>query len=355
MPILIGIIILFFVYGISVTFNLPITQAIFRSFWGFFLVILAIIFQKELRRFFEMLGVLGIKRKISGSLPDQELKILTQTVKNFSEKKIGALIVLPGNENVERHLDGGFLLNGKISEPLLMSIFDTSSPGHDGAVIVEKSQVKKFGVHLPLAENIEAVKRFGTRHRAALGLSEATDSLSIVVSEERGAISLAYNKQLIPIDSFEELEKRLRRFFEEKFPKKDFNIYQAWLKQNLSSLATAFVIAWVVWFLFSAQTSTIQRNFAIPIEFKNTPNNYMAQEYSPEEVVATISGNESDFNLFNPDQLKATVDLSNTKLGWRRILITSNEINIPLNLSIVKLDPDSIELQIIKELPGAKP
>lgn len=348
MPILIGIVVLALIYMLSLALNLPLTQTVFQSFFGFFLIILAIVFQRELRRFFEYIGILGIKRKILPP-PDQTLKTILSAAKYFTEHKIGALIVFPGKENLERHFEGGHTLNGKISEALLISIFDASSPGHDGAVIIENDKIRKFAVHLPMAENIEAVKKFGTRHRAALGLAEVSDAFCIVISEEKGTISIAANKQLITLKNFESLEKYLHRFLEEKFPKRTSDSYKKWLKKNGHVFAISLISAFIIWLIFSSQVSLAQRKFVLPIEFKNLPPNYAIEAYYPEEVVATLSGRDTDLSLIDPKNLKISIDASKIKPGWHNILINQSEISRPPNISTVKIDPESISIQITQQ------
>lgn len=244
-PIIMGIFAMILVYGMALFFNLTLTQIIFKYFFGAFLIVMLIVFQKELRRFFEMIGILGIRRKFLATSEDA-LKIILRVVWSFAQVNTGALIVFSGKTPIERYVDGGFFLNGKISEPILLSIFDKNSPGHDGAAIVEGDKIKRFGVHLPLAEKIESVKKFGTRHRAALGLSEKTDALCLVVSEERGAVSLAHNGKLKTILSSEELEKETRKFFEKITPKQKFDL-KIWLKKNILPIILSLGIAVIFW------------------------------------------------------------------------------------------------------------
>jgi uncharacterized protein (TIGR00159 family) len=245
MPIILGIFAMILVYGMALFFNLPLTQIIFKYFFGAFLIVMLIVFQKELRRFFEMIGVLGIRRRFLVSSEDA-LKTILRTVWSFAQARTGALIVFSGKTPIERYIDGGFFLNGKISEPILLSIFDKHSPGHDGAVIIEENRIKRFGVHLPLAEKIESVKKFGTRHRAALGISEKTDAFCLVVSEERGDVSLAHNGKIKMISSSEELEKETRKFFEKINPKQKFDL-KIWLKKNILPIILSLGIAVVFW------------------------------------------------------------------------------------------------------------
>ncbi len=348
LPIIVGVLLLSALYGISTVLKLPLTLTVFQSFFSMFLVILAIVFQRELRRFFELVGVLGIRRKLTPAT-DPTIHIIAEMTKKFAESRTGALIVFPGRENVDRHLEGGVVLNGKVSEALLLSLFDESTPGHDGAIVVDGEKIRKFAVHLPLAENIEAVKKFGTRHRAALGLSEVSDALTLVVSEERGIISIARNKHLTPLKANEDLEQTLRNFYEEKFPKRKISSYGLWLRQNMTTLLTSFGIAFVVWAFFTAQTSLTQRKYVVPIEFKDIPKNYVISESAPQEIVVTLSGRDTDFDLLKPTQLKASFDFAGMKPGWHRIIVDKSAISRPSNFDIASVDPDSIQVQIVKQ------
>lgn len=250
LPVLIGVITLAALYGVAFFLNLSLTKMILKSFFGMFLIILAIIFQRELRRFFEFIGVLGMKKKIFVPAEDT-IKMIAKTALLFAKEKTGAIIVFPGRELIDRHLEGGVLLNGKISRQLLLSLFDKTSPGHDGALIVEGDRVKKFAVHLPLSENIELTKRYGTRHRAAVGLSERTDSLSLVVSEEKGTILIVRNGEMKTVSSTEDIEKRLLSFFSEKFPGKKLHNYKIFLRKNIIPLTISFGLAMIFWLIFN--------------------------------------------------------------------------------------------------------
>lgn len=179
-----GFITLFLIYLASAFFKLKLTLLIFQFFLSFFVIIFVVIFQKELRRFLEGFSFSYLQSFfVTKKRPDHERVVgaIKRSVEHFVEKRYGALIVLPGNQPLERFLEGGFVLDGKVSVPLLVSIFDPSSPGHDGAVVIEQDKVRKFSVHLPLAENITAIKEKCTRHRAGLGLAERCDAMVIIV------------------------------------------------------------------------------------------------------------------------------------------------------------------------------
>ncbi|MEI6296173.1 MAG: diadenylate cyclase [bacterium] len=201
-------------YILAVFLNLKLTTSLFQSFVSFFIIILVVIFQKEIRRFFEnfSLSFIYSETKENISINSNSIDVIVNVVSQLAKKKTGALIVLPGTQNLERVLDGGIPLNGKISEALLISIFNPKTPGHDGAVLIEGDVVSRFGAHLPLADNYKKYPNIGTRHRAGLGLSERTDALTIVVSEERGTITIARNNELSIVSGKEKLKEEICNF-----------------------------------------------------------------------------------------------------------------------------------------------
>ena len=345
MPMFIGVIFLGIVYLISIFLKLQLTQSVFNSLLSALLIILAVVFQKELRRFFEFIGLMGLKRKLFAPA-ESTVKTISQAIHFLAERRIGALLVFPGHENIYRHLEGGVLLHGRLSLPLLLSIFDPSSPGHDGAAIIENDNIRKFAVHLPMADNIEAVKKFGTRHRAALGLAERTDAFTVIVSEEKGTISVAYNKQLTTLASEAELEMKLRRFFEQTFPKEKISSYRRWLKRNFLGIVSSLAISFVLWLVFTFQMSVVQKTMAIPIEFKSLGNEYIVDSYTPNELSVIFSGLDRDFNVVDEQNLKALIDLTNLQPGWHKVDIKNNFINYPSTFSLIKIDPSSIKVHI---------
>lgn len=343
-PIIIGVFSMLLVYALAIGLNLPLTQMVFKYFFGGFLVILIVIFQRELRRFFEMLGILGLRRKFFSHYEDV-LEIITNSVWQMASVKTGALLVFPGKELIDRHLQGGFYLNGQISEPLLLSIFDKYSSGHDGAVIIEGDKIKKFAVHLPLTEKVEALKKYGTRHRSAVGLSEMTDALCLVVSEERGTVSVAHNRKLEVVANNKELEKRLRDFFESTTPQRKKHPLKL-IKNNILPVLASLSIAFVFWGMFAEKDINVQKSFIVPVEFQNLPGGYVAEELSTQEVILTLTGDNRDFSLFEPKMLKVSLDVSNLTLGTHKMLINKEFIGKLSGFSVVSIDPRDITFKL---------
>lgn len=158
---------------------------------------LLIVFQPELRRGLEYIGRSRFFTKsfleIQGENLSETVDEIVEAVASLARQKIGALIVLERETGLNEVVETGTKVNGKVSSDLLINIFIPNTPLHDGAVIIKEDTIKGAACFLPLTENSNMSKELGTRHRAALGISERSDSLSIIVSEETGTISIAEN------------------------------------------------------------------------------------------------------------------------------------------------------------------
>ena len=167
------------------------------------LIALIVVFQPELRRALEQLGHGSILNLFRNSIFSDNYGFDSQTVKemveatyDLAEVKTGALIVIEKNVPLEDYINTGIKVDAILTSQLLINIFEHNTPLHDGAVIVRGNRVAAATCYLPLSANPNINKAFGTRHRAAVGISEATDSLTIVVSEETGRVSLAEGGEL---------------------------------------------------------------------------------------------------------------------------------------------------------------
>ncbi|EPR28695.1 putative membrane spanning protein [Geobacillus sp. WSUCF1] len=177
--------------------------------WGFLAII--IIFQPELRRALEQLGRGRLFTRNTVNEEEERMRMVEAIVKAteyMAKRRIGALISIERETGMNDYVETGIMLNAHVSPELLINIFIPNTPLHDGAVIIQKNQIAAAACYLPLSESPFISKELGTRHRAALGISEVTDSVTVVVSEETGAVSLTKNGELyrdLTIDEFREL------------------------------------------------------------------------------------------------------------------------------------------------------
>ncbi len=191
MDLAIGTLVFLIVFTMAGWLDFPVLRTIMRYFVNTAVIGVLIIFQPELRL---ALAKMSMKGKKYGKLSefDRFLEGLCNSVYRMSERRIGAIIVLENQDSLDEYASKAILLNAQFSSELIESIFVVSSPLHDGAVIVRGTTVIAAGVILPLADDTSQITRsMGTRHRAALGVSQHTDALCIVVSEETGKVSIA--------------------------------------------------------------------------------------------------------------------------------------------------------------------
>lgn len=170
---------------------------------------MAIIFQPELRRIFTRLGQ-GDWLRLHPRARTRHLEAVLNAAEVLAAKRCGALIVFSRNIGLNTIVETGTRLNAELSSGLLLSLFAPNTPLHDGAVIIHEDRVLAAGCFLPLSEQPDIRRDYGSRHRAALGLAEETDALILVVSEESGSLSLAYDANMLYDLSLEEMGRRLK-------------------------------------------------------------------------------------------------------------------------------------------------
>jgi diadenylate cyclase len=187
---LLGLFIIGVFYVISRWFSLVTLNWILSNFLGSVILVIVVLFQEDLRRGLIKVGLIP---GFGGGLPsdiDLSIREISRAVAELSQKKIGALIVIRRDVGLEEYLEHSLKLDALVSRELFVSIFAKSSPLHDGAVIVEGNRILAAGAVLPLTFDPSVSGAYGTRHRAALGLSERTDAVVVAVSEQTGAVSL---------------------------------------------------------------------------------------------------------------------------------------------------------------------
>ncbi|MBM4314957.1 MAG: hypothetical protein FJ122_13720 [Deltaproteobacteria bacterium] len=352
-----GITLLAAVYLLARFFQLYLTTVVLQGFFTILLFVLVVIFQEDLRRFFERLAMLGRfrKRVFAVAAFNESAEIIAQTAADLVHKRVGALIVVQGKDPLDRHLTGGSHLDGLLSQSLLESIFDPHSIGHDGAVLIEGNRVMRFGCHLPLSANAAQHGNLGLRHTAALGLSERSDALCIVVSEERGTISLAKGERIHEMANASALRIELEAFFEKKAPLAKPRPILRWLKENPREKAIAIVLAFVLWIFFGYQRETIRRDFVVPIQYLNPPVEWVLEEPKIVEAKVTLTGTGQAFQLLHPDSLKISIDLKQLRPGTQEIVLQREMVKVPSNLSVVGVHPERISVTASRLLPLTVP
>lgn len=213
-----GLLILVGLYLVSVWLGLYTLQWILGYLGVVIPIALLILFQPELRRILEQLGRGGFAVSLTGSALEREVAIrlagdIARAARVFAQRRIGALIAIERRTGLEDFVETGIRVDAVVTVQLLVSLFFPNTPLHDGAVIIRGNRVVAASCLLPLSENPKAATTLGTRHRAALGITEVTDAVAVVVSEETGMISFARAGELQRGLSEEELKATLLGLF----------------------------------------------------------------------------------------------------------------------------------------------
>jgi diadenylate cyclase len=342
-------VLLLVINALSRYLNLNLTRELFEPISTIIVIIIVVIFQKELRRFFSWI-IYGkqfnfFKPVTIGRNTANEV---FNSVVYMAKNKIGGIIVFKNQQNLDDIIEGGQLLEGRISKELILSIFDDNTPGHDGAIIIENNRIKFFGAHLPLAKDYSDFRRAGTRHRAGTGITEETDAFAIIVSEERGEISIAENGKLTVIKDDEELRKIIEKT-SIKETKQIRGFWSWFVLKNWVTKLSAIFIAFILWLILVLQTGIIKKEFVVPISFQLLPNNLQVETVASKTTINVIlSGKTSDINSLDVSKLGFKIDSKDFKVGDQNINFNKQMLTVPPFIEIIDFEPKQIIIPVFE-------
>ena len=330
--------------------ELKLTVWMLQGIAAVILLVVIIVYQLEIRRFLEQYpNKILLHKRQKKDFHSGLAEVLADTVKQLAAAGNGALIILPGRNSLEGITTGGVPLNGELSKPLLLSIFDPNSPGHDGALTIRGDKVEKFGIRLPLSDQIAQLRERGTRHAAALGLSEQSEALVLVVSEESSTVSIAEKGVLRALSDLGQLagviDDFLRKMTGEKTADEKKKNWFAWYSFETVS---ALLVAIVLWLVLVPGAVVGELRYEIPIEVQNIPEGFVLSDVSPAKVSVTLSGERRKLFLLKAQELEIRLDATLTSFGRKTFPITPAHLLLPPEISIVRIDPEDVRISVIK-------
>ena len=338
-------------YLLALQLELQLTAWFFQGFFAVVVILLVVVFQDDLRRLFEQIAVLGLRRRPARTRTDG-IATLAGALLRLARGHTGALVVIPGREPVDRHLLGGIPLDAAISEELLLSIFDPRSPGHDGAVLVEGDRLRRFGVLLPISEDHPHLGPGGTRHAAARGLAERCDALCVVVSEERGTVAVASSGELQVLENPEHLVHALRGHLAKLGPRSGLGPVrkkwrQVW-RRGLEAVA-AFSLALASWTVLVPGSTVDQVTLPVPVVVEGLPEGYVLERVDPGMVDVQVAGPRRELLLASPEDFQLVVgNTSLVRLKRRTFAISREDVRHPTALEILGVSPEKVRLSVRK-------
>jgi len=345
---LVGLLALGIVFTLARFWGLFLTTWVFQILWQVLIVLIIILFQSEIRQVLERvnpLQVLGLRPGISstGWIPG-----FANALFSMAGKRIGALIILERMDFVEELTTGGIPLEGEPGPEVLMSVFQKGSPLHDGALLLRKGRVAKVGCYLPLSSAEGLPKAWGTRHRAALGLSERCDAWIVVVSEERGEVSIARDGRMLQVKDVDQLARLVQEALVQTRSEA-----KTWKERILAPVIHrwpvklgALCMVFLVWLLLAGQQN-FEVTLKIPIEVRNLPAMMEILEPVNPEVEITVQGVRKDASTLSRRNVHAELDLATARPGNKVFRMSRDQIVLPSDrIEIVRIKPPTMEFKL---------
>ena len=343
----VSVIILFLRFGATLArqLNMAVTAWMLDLMNVFALVALVILFHSELRNAILRLDVVGWFLPRRESMAGGHLRTISDAVFSLAKARRGALIVMARRVPLSEFLTGGVPLGGEISGEILEAIFRKVSPVHDGAAIIEGDHISRVGAILPLTERTNVPKRYGTRHRAAMGLAERSDAVIIAVSEERGEVSLIHDQEIVLAENQDHLVQALSRFWEQ--PRKSTWVRHV-LFSDLRLKAAAAGLTALLWTITFIPIGTTVRTENVPVVLINVPRTMEIAQQSAATVEVRLRGNEWLFGSSGVNSVEVRFDLSDRTAGTYRFEVKPGLADLPFGIRIESVTPEAISVRLVQ-------
>jgi hypothetical protein len=270
---------------------------------------------------------------------------VASAVFSMAQERTGALIVLERQEQLDEYLLHGVPLDSLVSSQLLESVFCPASPLHDGALVIRDGRVRIASCHLPLSATTDLPQNWGTRHRAGIGITERSDAVVIIVSEERGDVSLAEDGRLRKMDAPEILQKCLQGLLEPPDTPRSRVPFKGWLFGNFASKLVTFLLVIAIWLVVTEKQGGIVTVTA-PVRFHNLPEHLSLVKSMPDEVEVQLKAVSGLVPSPKHLDLVADLDLSGVRQGTSPITIRPEDFKLPTGMSISSISPPTARVTV---------
>ncbi len=336
-------------YFVAAGLGLVLTSLLFQYLWAAIIVVLVIVFQPEIRQMLDRASPLRFflsGRQTNGVAADLVEEVV-KAVAELARLRTGALIVFRRLDVIDSLILKGKLLDSLVSSEALVMVFQKNSPLHDGAVLIYNDRITAAGCILPLSTDEGLSSQFGTRHRAALGLTERSDALCVVVSEERGEVSLVQGREITTYRKKAEFRDALDRALVHGHAMSG-HPHQgplALLRSNWLLKILATVIAVLLWFVIVGPKSA-EVGMSVPIQYTNLPVGMEIAGKWTDRIDVRVRGSEKGIATLRPGSIRAVVDLGNVVTGLNFFRITAKNLQVPPGIRIAQIRPSDLHLNV---------
>lgn len=344
--VMIGLVFLWLFQEAANASGLVLTSWFFRGISAVAVLVIVVVFRNELREI--LVHTNPIRFLLGRTRPTDEVgyHLLAQAAFRLAKRRVGALMVIQNQDELRGNIRGGLPLDANLLPEALESIFAKESPVHDGAVIIRSGRIDQVGTFLPLSQEETLPLHYGTRHRAAIGLTEICDAVVLVVSEERGEISLVHRRNVERIYDPEQLEKRLDFLL----TKKDVSERQvrrggrAWIPEVGGLILTFFLVS-AFWGLYAGREFSLI-SLKAPVFYRDIPEGLQLEKASAEEVEVQVSGRRGLVSSLDPQQVRAFLSLGGIGAGEHELVLKAGNIVLPPGLEVERIVPSSITVEM---------
>ena len=353
--VIIGLAVLGGIFSIAKLWGLFLTTRVFQVLWQVLLILLLILFQAEIRQVLERVSPLRFLRSRQRGFGGSFTRDLADTMFDLAAEGTGALIVMTRDDNPAEFIHAGQEIMALPDTALIKSIFNRHAPAHDGAVILSQDRLTHMGCILPLSEKENIPKHYGTRHRAALGISEKTDAVCLVVSEERAEVISVVDGNATVWNDPASLAAKLKEWIggpEIQMPKMQrlaTEIFVQNWKKKLSALAMVS-IAWVA----LASQQEVELTVTTPIRYLNIASGLVVNEDAVKSVELTMAGRRNSIRSLEQEDVQVLVDLNRLTAGPHYLNLSARNVDLPLGLKIQSILPQKI-IVILNQLDEKAP
>jgi diadenylate cyclase len=309
-------------------------------------VVLIVLFQPELRHALSMLEV-ALKRSDRRSVLSQALEVVSTAAFSLAGAGRGALLVLTRHDSVNELLQGGVPLGGHVSPEILEAVFRKVSPVHDGATIVEWDRITRVGALLPLSHSEKLPRKWGTRHRAGMGLAERSDAVVVVASEERGDVTLMRDGAFRRVDSAADMLNELKTLFTSQDKVLSTEYFR---RSELLLQSVAIVLAVIIVAATPLVAGTVVRMRTVPIEVTNLARDLRIQDQSAVVAQVQLRGNSRTLDSIEGTSLTARADVQSLSEGVHDVGLEIPRA-LPHGVTVEAILPERItlRLRVVKE------
>ncbi len=351
--VLLGLGIVTLIYFATRFLDLYMTSWVLQELGTVLIILIIVVFQTEIRQALYRFSLLRHILDSHQETQHSQFQDIAETLFRMAANKTGALIVFQGNESLHDLLTNGVLINSEISPQMLESIFYDGAPFHDGAALINNGRIEKVACHLPLSVSPDVPQHLGTRHRAALGLSERSDAVVVAISEERGEVSLVTSGKFHSMSTPTELIMALDELLRNEIERPRVTMRQR-LFSNLLPKVSLLLGVCVFWGLVTTRQGQITTVTA-PVRLHGIPDGLVLLRTLPEDVTVQIKAMSSLAPPPSKLDLTAEIDASKITEGTTAIRVNHAAVTAPSGMIISSVSPSSVRIYAEKKVRKSVP